>query len=48
MNTEVTLTREGNYTMTPRSVMEEINIFKGILLTTENLELVHLLAKCCL
>ena len=29
-NTEVTVTREGNYTISSLDFMEEINIFKGI------------------
>ena len=29
MNTEVTVSREGEYELSPKNIMEEINIFKG-------------------
>ena len=29
MNTEVTVSREGEYEISPPNIMEEINIFKG-------------------
>ena len=29
MNTEVTVSREGEYELSPENIMEEINIFKG-------------------
>ena len=30
LNTEVTITREGNFSRTARDQVEEINIFKGL------------------